>query len=68
MVQAYVVTEFYLPKVAALLSMMGSCLIMGEVGQDIRQSKQQPRRGDFGVSVVSRVLLCMSIGDLFSSL
>lgn len=65
MVESKIITEFYLPKVAAVLSMMGSSLIMAEVAQD-SLAKHRQRSG--GVSAVSRVLVCMSIGDMFSSL
>ena len=34
MVSPIVVFEFYFPKLAALLSMLGSCIIIGEIVQD----------------------------------
>ena len=45
MVEPRVVTEFYLPKLAALLSIMGSGLIMSEVGQDVRQQQGGRNKG-----------------------
>ena len=60
MVETYVVTEFYLPKVAAMLSMMGSSIILGEVIQDMKSSR--------GASAISQILLSMSIGDILFSL
>lgn len=59
-----VVTEFYLPKIAAILSLVGSSLIMAEVGKDIKLLKQQGAI----LGAVPRILLSMSIGDAFSSL
>ena len=49
---------FYVPKIAAVLSMMGSYCIIREVCVDIRRHKS---------SVINRVLLSMSIADILFS-
>ena len=62
-----VIFEFYLPKIAAILSLAGSSLIMAEVGKDMKLLKQQQHQ--LGVlGAVPRILLSMSVGDVFSSL
>ncbi|CAB9503178.1 expressed unknown protein [Seminavis robusta] len=59
-------TEYYLPKIAALFSMLGSGLIIAEVLQDGRQ--RGARSTTFkAVGAVSRVLLSMSVGDILFS-
>ena len=55
--------EYWMPKLAALLSLCGSSMIIGEVYQDY-QAKRHSRQG---LSAVSRVLLFMSLGDMFFS-
>jgi hypothetical protein len=63
MVETYVITEFYLPKAAALLSMIGSSVIMGEVYQD-HVTAASGRK----LPAVSQILLSMSFGDLWFGL
>ena len=63
MVSPIVVFEFYFPKLAALLSMLGSCIIIGEIVQDSKAIG-----GVSSVGAISRILLFMSMGDIFSSL
>jgi hypothetical protein len=50
--------EFYLPKIAASLSMIGSMIVLGEVLHDIRSQKG---------SIVSRIMLSMCLGDILFS-
>jgi hypothetical protein len=59
MVPTHVITEFYMPKVAAALSMFASSVIICEVYQDFTADT---------ATAVSRILLSMSIGDLLFSL
>ena len=55
-----VFAEVYPPKVAAILSIIGSVLIIAEVVKDMRSSR--------GSTATSRILLSMSVGDILYSL
>jgi len=57
---AAVFSELYLPKIAAVFSMIGSAIVLLEVIKDIRSKK--------GASMVSRILLSMCVGDILFSL
>lgn len=61
--ETWKIFEFLLPKLAALASLLGSSMIIGEVYMDWKAK----RHSRTGLSAVSRALLCMSIGDVFWS-
>lgn len=63
MVESWKIFEYWLPKLAALLSLFGSSMIVAEIYQDW-QTKRYSRQG---LNAVSRALLSMSIGDVFFS-
>ncbi|CAB9503174.1 expressed unknown protein [Seminavis robusta] len=60
-------TEYYLPQIAALSSMLCSGLIIAEVREDGRQGAAQSTTF-IAVGAVSQILLSMSAGDMLFSL
>ena len=74
----FFITEVYFPKIAAAFSILCSTILILEIIKDIRRNRSnnnnngQRRRGHQGggggISVISKVLLSVSVGDVIFSL
>ena len=66
----FFITEVYFPKIAAAFSILCSTVLILEIIKDIRRNRSGRRRGQVGggISVISKVLLSVSVGDVIFSL